>query len=477
MRELIKESFIYKIIDKIFSIFDKQVENSCIVNAFLKEPAGEEVSRSSIFYKLWLHFHNFICSIYEKLHLEKIFGGSIFTRTYFWCAITCVMTALLPTSIIIVMVSVSVFSILLAFARDREMQLIFSPVNKYVFIYIVVYIFAIITSLSFKESVLGGMVFVLFTFFGVAIQWIIDSRKKLEDVIKFMVAIGAVISIYGIAQYVSGMTGNMEWIDTSMFDGITMRVYATMLNPNVLAEYLILITPVAAACFMKEDNIKLKIMYAIAVLLLGICMILTFSRGGWLGLLLAGVVFIVLMDKRFILLGIVCLVALYFILPDTIINRFTSIGNLEDSSTAYRVYIWIGTLSMLKDYWLCGTGFGEASFEKVYPAYALHAVSAPHSHNLFLQITAEAGIMALIMFVIALFVFFRTTGRALKNTQDKKMRYILIGFISSICGFLVQSMTDYTFYNYRVMLCFWIIISLGMIAARVCEKDSGGAQN
>ena len=48
-----------------------------------------------------------------------------------------------------------------------------------------------------------------------------------------------------------------------MFDGITMRVYATMLNPNVLAEYLILITPVVAACFMQEDNIKLKVLYGV----------------------------------------------------------------------------------------------------------------------------------------------------------------------------------------------------------------------
>lgn len=85
-----------------------------------------------------------------------------------------------------------------------------------------------------------------------------------------------------------------------------------------------------------------------------LCMLLTMSRGGWLGLLLAGAVFLVMMDRRFILLGVVGLVALYFILPETMIERFTSIGDLTDGSTSYRLSIWLGTISMLKDYWLCG---------------------------------------------------------------------------------------------------------------------------
>ena len=54
-----------------------------------------------------------------------------------------------------------------------------------------------------------------------------------------------------------------------------------------------------------------------------------------------------------------------FVLPETIINRFLSIGNMADSSTSYRVYIWLGTIAMLKDYWFCGIGPGAAAFNQV----------------------------------------------------------------------------------------------------------------
>ena len=40
------------------------------------------------------------------------------------------------------------------------------------------------------------------------------------------------------------------------------------------------------------------------------------------------------------------------------ISRFTSIGDMTDGSTTYRVSIWLGTLDMLKHYWLCGIGPG-----------------------------------------------------------------------------------------------------------------------
>lgn len=184
-----------------------------------------------------------------------------------------------------------------------------------------------------------------------------------------------------------------------------------------------------------------------------------------------------LLDKRFVFLGIAALVGLYFVLPQSVIERFASIGNMADTSTAYRVYIWMGTVKMLKDYWLCGTGFGQAAFSKVYPAYALHAVSAPHAHNLFLQITCDCGIVGLIFFIIILFLFFKTLCGAASRTKDKELRYMLLGFISAVCGFLVQSMTDYTFYNYRVMLMFWAVMGIGLAAASLAEKREGEKEN
>ena len=62
------------------------------------------------------------------------------------------------------------------------------------------------------------------------------------------------------------------------------------------------------------------------------------------------------------------------VLPKTITDRIMSIGNMGDSSTSYRVYIWYGTINMLKDFWITGIGIGESAFRGVYPIYSFNTI-------------------------------------------------------------------------------------------------------
>ena len=140
---------------------------------------------------------------------------------------------------------------------------------------------------------------------------------------------------------------------------------------------------------------------------------------------------------------------------------------MADSSTSYRVYIWLGTIAMLKDYWICGIGPGMEAFNQVYPLYPYNSISAPHSHNLFLQIVCDTGIVGLIVFVLLIFQYYRMTCGALSRENKKENKVLLIAAISSVTGFMVQSMSDYTFYNYRVMLLFWVCIAFGMILTKM----------
>ena len=155
------------------------------------------------------------------------------------------------------------------------------------------------------------------------------------------------------------------------------------------------------------------------------------------------------------------------------ISRFTSIGNLTDNSTSYRVYIWIGALAMLKDYWLCGIGPGDGAFNMVYPAYSYNTIVAPHSHNLFLQMVCDAGICALVVFLLLLFNFFRDMCSAIGKEKNWTSRVLQIGITAGVCGFMVQAMTDYSFYNYRVMFLFWAYLALGGLAARRGQLPEG----
>ena len=65
-------------------------------------------------------------------------------------------------------------------------------------------------------------------------------------------------------------------------------------------------------------------------------------------------------------------------------------------------------------------------------------------------------------------------GAGVHKAGDKRGRVLQIAFFSGMAGFMVQAMTDYSFYNYRVMLLFWIYLGLGMTAAKFCGSKEGG---
>ena len=74
-----------------------------------------------------------------------------------------------------------------------------------------------------------------------------------------------------------------------------------------------------------------------------------------------------------------------------------------------------------------------------------------------------------------IFSFYRTCFTALRGERDFETRVFIITGISAVSGFMVQSMTDYTFYNYRVMLLFWAVLALGLLFTRC--KELKGANN
>ena len=95
-------------------------------------------------------------------------------------------------------------------------------------------------------------------------------------------------------QYAFGWTNSQNaWIDEEMFEEAVVRVDSTMENPNVLGEFLLLMIPLSAVFMLKEKFTKLsKYFYVIAFATGCLCMILTQSRGCWLGLILCTALFV-----------------------------------------------------------------------------------------------------------------------------------------------------------------------------------------
>lgn len=355
-------------------------------------------------------------------------------------------------------------SLIIKSVKERDFRWRFDGVGLCMILFLAVLLVSSAASFARMGSLkVWAMYFVFVGFYFVVINTV-KTKEQLYGLFKLLVISGALVALYGIMQYVFGWTTSNSWIDEEMFEDATMRVYSTLGNPNVLGEYLLLILPVSAVYMLKYRWKELsKWAYGAMFLVLALCLVLTQSRGCWIGFMVSVVIFVTFYEGKWWGLIPVVLCILPFVVPQTIVDRLLSVGNMEDSSTSYRVYIWMGTLGMMKHYWLGGIGMGEEAFAQVYPFFSYNAIIAPHSHNLFLQLLVEAGISGLGVFLIMQIVFAKKMSVVYRSGNKKSVNSMLaLAVASGVIGFLVQSMFDYTFYNYRVMAVFFMVIGMGM---------------
>ncbi|MBR5454112.1 MAG: O-antigen ligase family protein [Clostridia bacterium] len=305
---------------------------------------------------------------------------------------------------------------------------------------------------------------------------LINTAELLKRITGAVVSSAVIVSIIGICQYFLGETSQI-WQDMNMFADISGRVTSTFGNPNILAEYIIMVFPVAAAFFFSSQGGRGRFNSFLGCIALFSCLILTWSRGGWLGLIIGMLIFFIFMTRKtvtFLFFAGISLPFLPLVIPDSVWNRFTSIGNLADSSTSYRVHIWEASLNMLRDCFGSGIGIGEAAFSEVYPLYAYAGVeNAPHSHNLFLQISLELGIIGITVFTVIMLIFMKNCISRAINTYERRTRLLILGGMCGILSVLAQGMTDHVWYNYRIFLMFWLMIGLVSAYRRVglAQKD------
>ncbi|MBQ8416680.1 MAG: O-antigen ligase family protein [Clostridia bacterium] len=225
---------------------------------------------------------------------------------------------------------------------------------------------------------------------------------------------GGITAWIGILQYALGRA-EIRWVDATRFGDIGGRVTSVFDNPNILAIYLLFTFPLAlyGAFDSKETTVgRLRFGFFGGGMLL--CLLLTWTRGAWLGLLVVGLLFLLLHSRR--TLAVACLsplplLALCSFFPSEIYRRFASIADLAESSIRYRLYTWQGVMRMIRAHPF-GIGVGSRAFLSVYPRYAVSGTeTVMHAHNLLLQITAEMGVPVLGLFCTLLaLVFLRSLG-------------------------------------------------------------------
>ncbi len=382
------------------------------------------------------------------------------------------LAPLAPTSALIVLVALVAFAYLMKIIRAKRV-LSFTYVDLFVAALAVLIACGGLVSFS-SDSLIPSFMYVSFIIGYFLVSCCMRSSEWLHRCTAAAVWSGLIVAFYGIIQYVFAGTMVSAWLDDELFTGISGRAVSTLENPNMLGEYLIMILPLALALWITGKGMSRRYAF-VSFACLGMCLILTWSRGAWLGFIFALVAFLLIWNRRtmwLLVAGVASIPALPFILPETIVSRFTSIGNLADSSTSYRVNIWRGAMHMARDYLFTGIGVGEGPWREIYPDYTLPGIeAAPHSHNLFIQITLETGIFGILFFCIILFLLARLAFTLISrltraDTSDLEpsfKRNSKLAVAAPLCGLfavLIQGLTDNSWYNYRVYLMFWLMLGL-----------------
>ena len=184
-----------------------------------------------------------LMTLCEKLKLGKFLEGSIFLHPEWFAAAAVILAPLLPTMAVLALVCAGFFSLVLKLGLERDMHITATPLNGYVLLYAVIYLYATMTSVSLAGSLFPGLLTVAFVLFFFVVTACFREEHKLRKLVGVMVLVGVVLSLYGFYQVLFPEKFRSVWTDTDMFSSITFRVYSTLENPNVLGEYFLLVIP------------------------------------------------------------------------------------------------------------------------------------------------------------------------------------------------------------------------------------------
>lgn len=301
----------------------------------------------------------------------------------------------------------------------------------------------------------------------------INSIKNLDEfntIITFVVFSATIVALIGLYQYIVGVPIDAAWVDVKNNPDIKSRVYSVFGNPNVLAEYLIMIIPVSISLFWYSKRIYKKFLFLGTSGILILALVFTLSRGGWLGFSFSALVFVLLVERRLLLSIIPIVVGGVFFLPQSILNRIMSIGNFADSSNAYRLKMWQIALKIIRDHPIAGVGFGHLPFKETFETY-IRTMPTYHAHNTYLEIAAELGIPGLIAFLLLLFIVFKYGIRSLINQEDKYIKIMAAGLFSGLAGLLVHGAVENVIYLTKIIIYFWILIGFILVLMKIKKQE------
>ena len=303
---------------------------------------------------------------------------------------------------------------------------------------------------------------------------VVRTELRLKLLILLVLAVSVYLSINAINDYRMGVfqVGDME---TRRIVG---RIKGLFENSNDLALHLVTMIPIAVALGISGRNPLKKLVYfGITGLMVG-AVIVTFSRGGFIGLVAATVVLVRRLGKknRVATTGALVFAVILFLAlaPGAFSTRLSTIFNSAadiTGSASQRTQVLKRSVVVALRYPVFGVGIGN--FRHKSPRNL-------ETHNAYTQVGAEMGLAAMVVYILFLIHPIRRMrlieNESFAHPDRRRFYYLSIGLQASLIGFMFSSFFGAVAYQWYVYYLVGYAVCLHRLFLMKYPPDDGYAR-
>lgn len=189
---------------------------------------------------------------------------------------------------------------------------------------------------------------------------------------------------------------------------------------NGLAQALCMTVPLLRYLQMQSTKRYLRIGLGVAIALTGIAVLGTYSRGGFIGLVVVGLALVMKSRRRVALLMIIAVLAVvgYQFMPAKWTARIETISHAESVGTVHtRIQSWKFAANVAQARPLVGGGFYVRQSTPMWNAYAPQGAQQRAIHSIYFRVLGEHGFPGLVLFLAILFISWRNCARVRRKTR------------------------------------------------------------
>lgn len=258
---------------------------------------------------------------------------------------------------------------------------------------------------------------------------LVTTMTRFKVLVASMVFSGSILAIAAVNSYLHGI----DLAAGYRAKGIVSGMFG---DPNYLALSLIILIPFSYCLVLRTKNIIGKIIFMVTLISFLAGTIVTFSRGGMLGLAVVLLLLLIKTPKKktTIFIALILLLLVPFV-PQKYWERGKTITEYKaDAAIISRIDAWKAGISMMVHR---PFGVGAGNFGEGFVLYRHKEAIDPSSfrrvaHNSFIEIGGETGILGLILFITLIIFSMKELKKIDKINEEKTLSFAQATFISLV---------------------------------------------